>query len=195
MRRLLLAVLTLGLVVLVAVVDPKPAAACSCTGISTRRALEQADAVFAGTVTEVEETGPRRSRRAEIRFQVSRVYKGTVYAEQLVSSPVDSAGCGITPEVDSDWVIFGDYTIVGSDDDAVRRLQTTLCSGNLQGGDPPASLGRGEQPQPGPSDREERAVTADTLLTRGLMVTGFGVLGLLALTGIGLAYLWRTGRS
>ena len=44
---------------------------------------------------------------------MSRVYKGTVYADQVITTPADSAGCGLTPEVGSTWVIFASGVIQG----------------------------------------------------------------------------------
>ena len=191
MRRLVLALLGVGLIALFGVVDPSPAAACSCLGISTRRAAEQAEAVFLGTVTKVEQSRVGGERASELRFDVSRVYKGTVYADQLITTPADSAGCGLTPDVGSTWVIFANGVIQGEGKSAKLRLTTTLCSGNLSATSPPRVLGRATQPLPGASDRTERAETTDARLTRGLVIGGVGVLGLGALIGIGLAYLWR----
>ncbi|HEY5785308.1 MAG TPA: hypothetical protein VIT65_11070 [Microlunatus sp.] len=195
MRRLLLALVAVGLVAFVGVVHPTPAAACSCLGISTRRAAEQAEAVFLGTVTKVEESRVGGERATRLRFDVSRVYKGTVYADQAITTPADSAGCGLTPDVGSTWVIFASGVIQGEGKSAKLRLTTTLCSGNLSASSPPRVLGRATQPLPGASDRTERAETTDARLTRGLVIGGVGVLGLGALIGIGLAYLWRRPSS
>lgn len=194
MARLWLAMVALGLVALTTLVNPTCAHACSCVGITTERAAEQADAVFWGTVTEAEESKVGGERAAVLRFEVSRVYKGTVYADQVIVTPVDSAACGLTPEVGSSWVIFANGTIQGEGRSAKLRLTTTLCSGNLSTSTPPTSLGRATAPLPGPSDRTERAQTTDERLTRALAITGVGALGLAALIGIGLAYLWRPRR-
>ncbi len=194
MRRLCLALLALGLVALSVVVNPQRAAACDCTGITTRRAYEQADAVFVGTVLRVDEVGPRGDRRADIRFSVERVFKGTVYAEQVVASAPDPAACGLTPQPGSNWVIFAVDAVEGRGSEALFRLRTTVCSGNLPTSSPPRALGAGTVPQAGASDREERATGTDATLTRGLVIAGIGGLGLLALVGIGLGYLWRPGR-
>jgi hypothetical protein len=156
--------------------------------------VAEADAIFIGTVQSIEEVGSRDARRADIRFSVSRVFKGTVYASQLVASPLEAETCGLTPKVGSSWVIFASDSIEGSGDAAVRRLRTTVCSGNLPTGVAPTVLGRGFAPLPGESDREERAAATDDRLTRGLVIAGFGVLGLLGLVGAGLAYLWRPAR-
>ena len=143
MRRLCLALLALGLVALSVVVNPQRAAACDCTGITTRRAYEQADAVFVGTVLRVDEVGPRGDRRADIRFSVERVFKGTVYAEQVVASAPDPAACGLTPQPGSNWVIFAVDAVEGRGSEALFRLRTTVCSGNLPTSSPPRALGAG----------------------------------------------------
>ncbi|HEY5980435.1 MAG TPA: hypothetical protein VIT41_12455 [Microlunatus sp.] len=195
MRRLVLALVAVGLITFIGVVNPTPAAACSCLGISTRRAAEQAEAVFLGTVTKVEESRVGGERAAELRFDVSRVYKGTVYTDQLITTPADSAGCGLTPEIGSTWVIFATGAIQGEGKSAKLRLTTTLCSGNLAADTAPRSLGRPVPPLPGASDRTERSETTDARLTRGLVIGGVGILGLGALIGIGLAYLWRPKKT
>ncbi len=195
MRRLLLALVAVGLIVFTGVVNPTPAAACSCLGISTRRAVDQAEAVFLGTVTRVDQTRSGGERAAELRFDVSRVYKGTVYSDQVITTPADSAGCGLTPDVGSTWVIFASGAIQGQGKDARLRLTTTLCDGNLSGDAPPRLLGRSTPPLPGASDRLERSETTDARLTRGLVIGGVGLLGLAALIGLGLAYLWRPKKT
>jgi hypothetical protein len=194
MRRLCLALLALGLVALAVVINPQRAMACDCTGITTRRALEQSDAVFVGRVLRVDEVGQGDARRADIRFSVDRVFKGTVYSEQVVASAIDAAACGLTPQPGSTWVIFAVDGVEGRGSSAIFRLRTTVCSGNLPTSSPPQSLGAGSDPRPGASDREERATGTDDRITRGLVIAGVGGLGLLALVGIGLAYLWRPGR-
>src|SRR5689334_19538968 len=99
MRRLLLMLVAVGLVMFTSVTKPPCAYACSCLGITTARAAEQAEAVFLGTVAEIEQTKVGGERAAVLRFDVTRVYKGEVYADQVVVTPSDSAGCGLTPEV------------------------------------------------------------------------------------------------
>jgi hypothetical protein len=78
----------------VALVDTTDAFACSCAGISTNRALREADAVFRGTVINKEVVGRNARARTDIRFAVDRVYKGTVYREQVVASTRDSDAPG-----------------------------------------------------------------------------------------------------
>lgn len=196
--------LTLRLVVLVAavllgtcaaLVDKTEAFACSCAGISTSRALREADAVFRGAVVDKEVVGRGDTARTDIRFAVDRVYKGAVYSEQVVASHHDEDACGLDPEVGSTWVIFAIEGIEGEGDNAVNRLVTTLCSGNLPTGVAPAVLGRPRPPLSGVSDREERSTNADRVVTRGLAYAGIGALGIGALVVIGLGVIWRPRRS
>ena len=193
-QRLGLTLIALVLVAVVVVVDPQPAYACDCRGISTRRALAESDAAFVGTVQRVDELERAGERRVDIRFRVDRVFKGTVYAEQVVASAPDAAGCGLVPEPGSSWVIFAAEAVEGRAFDPLLRLRTTVCSGNLSAATPPTLLGAGSQPRPGASDREEQATDTDQALTRGLVIAGVGGLGLVALIGVGLAYLWRPSR-
>jgi hypothetical protein len=178
-----------------ALTDPTPAYACECTPITPSRAARQADAIFRGTVTDLRNVGRGEDARTDIRFEVDVVYKGSVYREQVVASPRDEAACGLTPRLGSTWVIFAIDGIQGSGDEAVFRLITDTCRGNLPTGSPPAGLGRAYEPMPGASDREERANDADRALSRGLAIGGIGLLVLGAIAVAGLAVLWRPGRS
>lgn len=197
--------LTLRLVVLLAavllgtcaaIVDTTKAFACSCAGISTNRALREADAVFRGTVVSKEVVGRGDTARTDIRFAVDRVYKGAVFREQIVASRHDEDACGLDPDVGSTWVIFAIEGIEGQGDRAVNRLITTLCSGNLPTGIPPPLLLRSPRPPlDGASDREERSTNTDRVLTHGLAIAGIGALVVGAIAVIGLGVIWRPGRS
>ena len=178
-----------------ALVAPAPAYACECTPITPSRAARQADAIFRGTVTDLRNVGRGDDARIDIRFQVDVVYKGSVYREQVVASPRDGAACGLSPMPGSTWVIFAIQGIQGSGDEAVLRLITDTCRGNLPAGSPPVGLGRPYEPLPGASDREERAIEADRALSRGLAVGSIGLLLLGAIAVAGLVVLWRPGRS
>jgi hypothetical protein len=199
MTRLMLRLVVLAAVVLLgtcaAIVDTTKAFACSCAGISTSRALREADAVFRGTVVSKEVRGRGDAARTDIRFAVDRVYKGAVYSEQVVASEHDEDACGLDPDVGSSWVIFSIEGIEGEGDQAVNRLVTTLCSGNLPTGIAPAVLGRPRPPLNGVSDREERSTNTDRIVTHGLAYAGIVALCIGALAVIGLGVLWRPGRS
>ena len=187
----LLAALVLGL--LPGVVLAPSASACSCTGSRTRSSAERADAIFTGRVLDKERERRPRPGRIDIRFEVSKVYKGTVYQQQVVASPV-ADGCGIDPEINSSWVIFAEDRLQGTGDETVIRLVAELCSGNLPGTTAPVHLGVGRPPRPGASDREEKATTADVRLTRVVTGSVIVVVGLLVVGGAALAVLWRPGR-
>jgi hypothetical protein len=193
--RLLALVAAVLLGTSVALLDTTAAYACSCAGISTARALREADAVFHGTVTSKDIVGRGEAARTDIRFAVDRVYKGAVYSEQVVASEQNSDDCGLDPEVGSTWVIFAVESIVGEGDQAVNRLITTLCSGNLPTGIAPIGLGIPKPPLGGASDREERSTNADRIMTRGLTYAGIGLLLVGGLAVISLGVLWRPGRS
>jgi hypothetical protein len=193
--RLVALVASLLLGTCVALVDTPEAFACSCVGISSNRALREADAVFRGTVISKEVVGRSDRARTDIRFAVDWVYKGTVYREQIVASSRNSDACGLDPEIGSTWVIFAIQGIEGDGDRAVNRLITTLCSGNLPTGVAPPVLRTPRQPLAGASDREERSTNTDRILTRGFAIAGIGVLFIGALAVIGLGVLWRPGRS
>jgi hypothetical protein len=193
--RLVALVASLLLGTCVALVDTTEAFACSCAGISTNRALREADAVFRGTVINKEVVGHRERARTDIRFAVDRVYKGTVYREQVVASSRNSDACGLDPEVGSTWVIFAIQGIEGKGNQAVNRLITTLCSGNLPTGIAPPVLRNPRPPLAGASDREERSTNTDRILTRGFAIAGVGALSIGALAVIALGVLWRPGRA
>jgi hypothetical protein len=195
MLRLVALMASLLLGTCLALVDTTEAFACSCAGISTNRALREADAVFRGTVINKEVVGRSERARTDIRFAVDRVYKGTVYREQVVASSRDSDACGLDPEVGSTWVIFAIHGIQGEGDRAVNRLITTLCSGNLPTGIAPPMLRNPRPPLTGASDREERSANMDQILTRGFAIAGIGALCAGAVVVIGVAVLWRPGRS
>jgi hypothetical protein len=192
--RLVALVASLLLGTCVALVDTTEAFACSCAGISTNRALHEADAVFRGTVINKEVVGRSERARTDIRFAVDRVYKGTVYREQVVASSRNSAACGLDPELGSIWVIFAIHGIEGEGDQAVNRLITTLCSGNLPSGIAPPLLRNPRPPLAGASDREERSTSTDRILTRGFAIAGIGALAIGAIAVIGIGLLWRPGR-
>lgn len=199
MRRLALRFVALTASLLlgtcVALVDATEAFACSCAGISTNRALREADAVFRGTVINKDVIGRSERARTDIRFAVDRVYKGAVYREQVVASSRTSDACGLNPEVGSTWVIFAIQGIEGEGDQAVNRLITTLCSGNLPTGIAPPGLRNPRPPLAGASDREERSTNTDRILTHGFAIAGVGALFVGAIAVIGLGVLWRPRRS
>jgi hypothetical protein len=189
----LVAAVVLGL--LGAASNPQPAFACECSPVTPTGAARQADAVFRGTVTALRKVDRDEDARTDIRFQVDAVYKGSVYAEQVVATPRQSTKCGLTPELGTTWLIFAIQGVEGSGDEAVARLITDTCRGNIPTVNAPRVLGTPRQPLAGASDREERATGADRTITRGLAIGGIALLALGAVAVAGLAVLWRPGRA
>jgi hypothetical protein len=175
--------------------NPTPAFACECSPITPGRAARDADAVFRGTVTSVREMGRGEEAWTDLRFAVDAVYKGSVFADQVVATPPDAAACGMTPEVGTTWLVFSVQGVEGRGDDAVARLVTNTCRGNLSTLNPPRVLGQPRPPLPGPSDREEQAAGTDRTLTRGLAIGGIVLLAIGCVGVAGLAVLWRPGRA
>lgn len=189
----LVAAVLLGL--LGAVSNPQPAFACECSPITPTRAARQADAIFKGTVTALRQVDRGAGDRTDIRFTVDAVYKGTVYAEQVVTTPPDGPACGLTPKLGTTWFIYAIQGVDGEGDEAVARLITDTCRGNLSTPNPPRVLSSPREPQPGASDREERALGTDRTVSRGLAIGGIVAMGVGAVAVAGLAVLWRPGRS
>jgi hypothetical protein len=193
--RLLALVAAVVLGFLGAASNPQPAFACECSPVTPTGAARQADAVFRGTVTALRKVDRDEDPRTDIRFQVDAVYKGSVYAEQVVATPRQSTECGLTPELGTTWLIFAIQGVEGSGDEAVARLITDTCRGNIPTANAPRVLGTPRQPLAGASDREERATGADRTITRGLAIGGIALLALGAVAVAGLAVLWRPGRA
>ena len=156
----LLAALLLAL--LGAWVSPAAASACDCAGISPLRALRQADVVFRGVVTATDDVGRGADARTDVRFRVDTVWKGTAFADQVVATPQDPAGCGLGLGARLD--LGGVRPVQGS-----RAGATTPSPGSsppcAAGTSPPGRrrprLGPGQIPRPGSSDRAERATRTD----------------------------------
>ena len=189
----LVAAIVLGLLGVAS--NPRPAFACECSPITPTRASRQADAVFRGTVTALRKVDRGEDARTDIRFTVDAVYKGSVYSEQVVATPRASTECGLAPELGTTWLIFAIQGVEGSGDEAVTRLITDTCRGNMPTVNAPRVLGTPRQPMAGASDREERATGTDRTITRGLAVGGIALLAVGAVAVAGLAVLWRPGRT
>ncbi len=180
--------------VIMIAVNPGTAQACSCAVSTPDSAYRNADAVFQGTVTKTTTIKQKDQNRIDYRFTVDSVYKGSVFADQVVASGGAGNSCGVSMTVGSHWIIYATEGTEGSGDLTVSRLITSACSGNLPADRPPRALGSAREPLPGPSDRAEKSVTTDRRVSRGLTWTGIGLGGLVVLAGVGLALVWRTGR-
>lgn len=174
--------------VLGAVVNPSPAYACSCARSSLRRDLDRSDVVFFGSVQAAETVQRPRPKHVEVTFEVSRVYKGSAYRQQVVTTPAEGE-CGLNAAPGAQLVVFATQQIQG--ERGTAGLITSLCNGNLPTSSPPSLLGNGYAPLTGSSQDVDRAVRVDESLTKALTVGGIILAGVVAVGVIGVALLWR----
>lgn len=119
------------LVVLVApalvVVGASSAIACSCIPQRPDKvAVEDAEAVFTGTVTEVEPGVDIGFDKVTWTFAVEEVYKGNVGPIQDIRTHTQSAACGLTFTESKRYVVFaysGDRSLTSDQ----KQLVTNLC--------------------------------------------------------------------
>jgi hypothetical protein len=88
-----------------------PAQACSCAEATTAQHVDDADAVFTGTVLSREVDHPdwpvmSSDDPALYVFAVDTVYKGDVHAKQGVVSAAEGASCGLDLAGDGPFVVF-----------------------------------------------------------------------------------------
>ena len=150
--------------------------ACSCVQQSGTQQAARADVVFRGTVTVIEPpiTGLMISSADPIgiRFAVDAVYKGEATRTYWVSTERSGASCGF------DFLVGREYTVfAGVRED---RVHTDICSGTIQGGRDPASIGL-------PAGRAPRDDPPSTALIAVILITFAAA----AAAAIGAAYRGR----
>ena len=170
--------LTLALLLLTAIgwwASPQRAFACSCVYERDDPALiERAEVIFSGTVTKNRVRGQTRT----LTFIVDRVYKGSAYATQTVTTAAQVPACGLELTRSGPYVVFAQRT--GSPGDV---LEANSCGGT-RAAPIAADLGPGQTPTVGRS----RTGGLPWLAPAGV---GVGLLG----AGIGLAIVIRHRRS
>ena len=109
------------------------AMACSCSYPTDTEAFEQSDAVFVGTLVEVQ-TPPGdvidSSDLERFIFDVDAVYKGAVTSQQAVATAREGASCGLEIAGPGPFLVFagaGASSITPELDE--DELQSNLCSG------------------------------------------------------------------
>ena len=154
---------------------PERAFACSCAYELEHPALiERAEVIFSGTVTKNRVRGQTRT----LTFIVDRVYKGSAYATQTVTTAAQVPACGLELTRSGPYVVFAQRT--GSPGD---MLEANSCGGT-RAAPIAADLGPGQTPTVGRS----RTGGLPWLAPAGV---GVGLLG----AGIGLAIVIRHRRS
>lgn len=159
-----------------------PAGACTCAPSTEAEHLAEADAVFLGEVTGLDE---RSAAEVAWTFAVDGVIKGDVGGEQAVSSAADSASCGLVAERGGYYLVFAHRSGGGG-------LSASLCGGTR-------AATPGEQPEgfpaavPIPAGESAGASVAETEPDDGSAtwpVVAAGV-GVGALAGAGALVLRR----
>ena len=187
----LLALLVLGLAL--TVVGEAPAhAACSCQRPPVTQQVEDADAVFSGTVSMA--SGPTTSGKRQVMsydVKVDRVYKGDITSQTVtVKSDADPAKCGLAGVTAGTRYLF-----------FVRDADPNLLANKCGGSGPARSaktqkviaiLGDGSTPIPPTPDKATFTRVADSepaTLTRlaapGAAMVLVGLLGLMLFGALG----------
>lgn len=88
------------------VAHASPAAACKCAPLTPAQAKDDATAVFEGHVVEVtEEPGPPGPHR-KVRLKVVRAWKGVTAEELVITTPAESAACGVDLAKDQSYLVY-----------------------------------------------------------------------------------------
>jgi hypothetical protein len=173
-RQLILVLLLLFFPVLAG--SPAPVFACSCAPPPPpAEALEQATAVFAGTVTNIDIPGGTIISTADpiaVTFQVETVWKGPVEPTLLVTTARDSASCGYHFDLNQNYLVYA----YGSE----RSLETNLCSRTTRLSpilEDLADLGEGTLPPASSMLPDAGPMAMLPLLLFGLLFIVLGVFG------------------
>ncbi|MFE0154303.1 hypothetical protein ACFWY5_44675 [Nonomuraea sp. NPDC059007] len=103
------------------------ACACSCVEFKPAQAVENATAVFTGTVVAIRTVkGPPNAQKVYT-FRTDNVYKGAPAAEFQIGADTDSPACGYVFDQDARYLVFAGPAerVPGA------SLSTSLCSGNI----------------------------------------------------------------
>lgn len=138
--------------------------ACSCVQPGTPSTeLNQSDAVFSGTVTDIRSTG---QYSVAVRFDVTEVWAGPVTPTITVSTADNSAACGYPFEEDEQYLVYA----TGS---AGTQYGVSLCSRTTQLSRAEAdlaALGDGTRPAaPSPSPMSPRSLLLPLLFLAALL--------------------------
>ncbi len=159
--RIVLAALVLG--VGLVLLGGAPAFACSCAQPSPAQHAEEADVVFAGTLTDIDE--PRQfpvvssAAESQYTFEVDAVYAGDPAPVTRISSAWSGASCGLEGmEVGERYVVFAyvdgkelDASLCGGTGPASPRLEGQVSNALGPAALPDPAGGHGGAPPPFPS--------------------------------------------
>ena len=178
--------LVAGLVVFLAaglllVADPSPALACDCAPPPPPgQALEEADAVFVGVVTDTRLEGREVDGDLLARIEVAEVYGGDVTEVVEVSTAATGAMCGYGFEAGTEVLVYASQRDDGS-------FSTNLCTRTTaldRAQEDLQALGEGSAPQAGERPRDAGSIwgSADGLVPAvGTVIVLVVVLGVVLL--------------
>ncbi len=110
-----------------ALISARPAVACTCATPETiRAALQQSSAVFLGKVTEIsrplfDRIGITSSGLYQVKFEVTKSWKGTGSDEFVVKTRLSGEACGYPFNVEEDYLVYVAETI--------GDIETGICTG------------------------------------------------------------------
>jgi hypothetical protein len=131
----------------------EPAAACSCMRTTLRDAVDNADAVFSGTLVSVKDQDLANAMvDRTLVFKVKRVYKGTVTRHQAVRTSSQGTACGLWVPRGPTFILLAYRPTPGpSPEVAPDEYVSSSCGGARtlnRSGAVPEILGRGTAPKP-----------------------------------------------
>lgn len=133
---------------LVFVANPGAVSACSCVPFTKQQLVDNASAIFTGTVTTVSRAFPfglgcsvSSADPVSVTFAVETVYRGEAARSVTLQTAASGASCGYEFAAGKRYTVFA--TTQGG------RLETNLCRGNLEGPIAPGEYGLGAGRPPG----------------------------------------------
>ena len=105
-----------GLWLVLQLVAPKPAQACSCLATTLDQARSESEAIFEGRVDAVE----AGATETVVRFRVTQAWRGVVHEQVEVRMPTGSAACAFPFQEGVIYLVFARASADG--------LHTSLCS-------------------------------------------------------------------
>jgi len=141
-----------------------PACACSCKELTPEESRDEADLVFAGTVTEIDRPLFVLSSAdpVTVTLAVSRAYKGEVATRMTLTTPLDGASCGYPFVEGKEYLVFA------------RRdggeITTSLCAGNQDLATEVGPLPGGYSPVAAPPERRSVAWPVGIVVGAGVGV-------------------------
>lgn len=143
------------------VLSANSANACTCAPTTPKQSFESSSAVFSGGVIDVvgQETGSNEpvssNEPVKVIFEVSKVWKGKVEQQLVVTTPASEASCGYSFQEGEEYLVYA-YA-------QEAELQTNLCSGTKPLSEAQADLavlGEGETPTAESSGKKNTPLTS-----------------------------------